>query len=102
LIRSSQHGLAEGKSSLTNLRAFYNNVMTLVDAGRAVNVDCLDFSKAFDTLCHNILMDKLTKYKLNKCTVGWTENWLSSWTQSAVISGIKSTQKPVTSCVLRF
>ena len=48
-VRPSQHGYVNGRSCLTNLIAIYDNVIRLVDEGKAVNVVYLDFSKAFDT-----------------------------------------------------
>ena len=39
-----------------------------MDEGRAVNVVYLDFSKAFDAVPHNILVDKLAAHSLGGCT----------------------------------
>ena len=50
VIRSSQHGFTQGKSCLTTLITFYNEVTGLVGGGRAVDIICLDFHKAFDTV----------------------------------------------------
>ena len=48
-----------------------------VDEGTVVDVVYLNFSKAIDTVSHNILMDELMKHRLKKWTVRWIENWLS-------------------------
>ena len=58
-IRSSQHGFMKGRSYLTNIISFYNWVTRLVDEGKAVDVVYLDFSKAFDTDSHCILLGKV-------------------------------------------
>jgi len=86
VIRSSQHGFIQGKSCLTNLIAFYDGMTGWVDEGRAVDVVYLDFSKAFNTVSHNILLGKLRKYALDEWSVRWIENWLNGRTQRAVIS----------------
>ncbi|GAB0202198.1 mitochondrial enolase superfamily member 1 [Grus japonensis] len=54
VVRTGQHGFTKGKSCLTNLIAFYDGMTAWMDEGRAVDVD---FSKAFDTISHNILID---------------------------------------------
>jgi len=46
---------------LTNLTAFYEDMTGWIDDGKAVDVACLDFSKAFDTVSHGI------SAKLRKC-----------------------------------
>jgi len=69
VIRSSQHGFTKGKSCLTNLIAFYNGMTGWVDEERAVGIVYLNFSKAFDTVSHNILISKLRKYGLDEWSV---------------------------------
>jgi len=101
VIRSSQHGFTKGKSCLANLIAFYDGMTGWVDEGRAVDVVYLDFSKAFVTASHNILLGKLRKYGLNEWSVRWIENWLNGRTQRVVISGMESSWRSVTSGVLQ-
>jgi len=50
---------------LTNLISFYDQVAHLVDERKAVDVIYLDFSKAFDTVPHNILLEKLNAHGLD-------------------------------------
>ena len=62
-------GFTKGQSCLTNPIAFYDGMNDWVDEGRAVAVLYLDFSKAFDTICHNILTGQLRKCGLDEWTV---------------------------------
>lgn len=59
LTGSSQHRFIKEKSCLTNLFAFHNDLASLVDDWKAVDV-YLEFVKVFCSLM---------KYKLNKRTV---------------------------------
>jgi len=36
----------------------------------------LDFSKAFDTVTHSILLGMLAAHGLDRYTLGWVKNWL--------------------------
>jgi len=64
-----------------------------------VDVVYLDFSKAFHTVSHNILIANLRQCGLDEWSVRWTENWLNGRAQRAVISGAESSWRPVTSGV---
>jgi len=77
VIRPSQYGFMKGRSCLTDLISFYDKVTCLVDEGKAMDVVYLDFSKAFDTISHSILLEKLATYGLDRHTFHWVKNWLA-------------------------
>ncbi|GAB0203498.1 mitochondrial enolase superfamily member 1 [Grus japonensis] len=97
--RSGQHGFPKGKSCLTNLIAFDDGMTSWVDEGRAADVTYLDFSKAFDTICHHILVGKLRKCGLDEWTARWVENWLKGRAQRVVTSSAQSGWRPAASGV---
>ena len=82
-IRPSQHAFMEGRSCLSNLISFYDRVTRLVDEGRAVDVVYLVFSKAFDTVSHNILLGKLAARGLDRYPVPNTKKTGTSWKESS-------------------
>ncbi|KAK4818831.1 hypothetical protein QYF61_019868 [Mycteria americana] len=98
-IKPSQHGFRKGRSCLTNLISFYDKVTCLVDEGKAVDVVYLDFSKAFDTVSHSILLEKLAAHGLDGCTLHWVKNWLGGRAQRVVVNGVYSSWWLVTSGV---
>ena len=65
-IRPSQHEFMKGRFCLIKLISFYDRLTCLVDEGMAVDIDYLDFSKAFNTISHSILLEKLPAHGLDR------------------------------------
>ena len=66
------------------ITSFYDWMDRLVDKGKAVDVAYLDFSKAFDTVSHSILLGKLAACGLDRYTLLWVRNWLEGCAQRVV------------------
>jgi len=94
-IRPSQYRLMKGRSCLTSLISFYDQVTHLVDEGEAVDVVYLDFSKGFDIVPHSILMEKIAAHGLNGCMLRWVKTWLNGGGERVVVNGVKSSWWPV-------
>jgi len=62
----------------------------MADEGKAVDVVYLDFSKAFDTVSHSVLLQKLAAHGLDRYTLGWVRNWREGRAQRGVVNGVKS------------
>ena len=77
-VRPSQRGFRKGRSCLMNLISFCDKMTCPVDEGKAVDVVYLDFSKAFDTSSHSILLEKLAAHGLDRCTLHWVKSWLAA------------------------
>ena len=56
----------------------------------------LDLSKAFDTIDHNILQNKLAYYSLNGSTLQMFKSYLQNRKQYTVIEQINSDILPIT------
>ncbi|KAJ7418846.1 RNA-directed DNA polymerase from mobile element jockey-like protein [Willisornis vidua] len=76
-IRACQHRFRRGRSCLTNLIFFYDQVTHLVDDAKAVDIVYLDFSKTFDTVSHSILLEKLVAHGLDRGTLCCVKSWLA-------------------------
>ena len=99
VMRPSQHAFVKGRSCLTDLISFYVKVNRSADEGKAVGVIYLDFSKAFDTVAHSLLLEKLAAHGLDGHALHWAKNWLAGQAQRVVVKGVKSSLWLVTSGV---
>ena len=69
------------------------------DKGNPVDVIYLDFSKAFDKVPHQRLLEKFRAHSIDGKVLKWIEDWLSGRTQRTVLNGAASDWSPVTSGV---
>ena len=56
----------------------------------------IDFKKAFDTISHKLLINKLSHFNLAKNTITWIENYLTDRSQSTFANGISSSRVTLT------
>ena len=87
LISSNQHGFRSGRSTLTQLLAHVNDVLTGWCSG--IDSDCiyLDYAKAFDKVDHALLIKKLELYSINPILLKWIESFLMQRKQCVVVNG---------------
>ena len=90
LIRDSQHGFMQHKSTTTNLLEFLETMTSEQDQGRPMDVIYLDFAKAFDKVPHRRLLAKFKAHSIQGKVLDWIENWLADRKQRTVLNGAES------------
>ena len=77
------------------LMVMMNELTNALDNGDHVIGTFLDFSKAFDTVNHSILLDKLYHYGIRDNALEWFSSYLTGRKQFVTYNGISSGQKTV-------
>ena len=78
LLYEYQFGFQKGKSTYLAIMMLVDKITEALDQGECVVGVFLDFSKAFDTVDHNILSQKLHKYGICGFELLWFEDYLSN------------------------
>ena len=94
LLRHEQFGFRAGRSTDDQLLLTYGHIVKQVDCGKMVDVIFLDFSKAFDVVNHDILVEKLNDLGFGDQLVAWVREFLRSRYMYVGLGGAKS--RPVT------
>ena len=85
-----QHGFRSQRSCETQLVEFVEDITQNMAAGKQTDILIMDFSKAFDKVCHSLLVHKLRHYGIKGKVNQWIGNFLSGRSQQVVLSGEKS------------
>ena len=102
LLDDRQHAFLNKKSCTTNMATFTDSVVMSINDNETYSTDVVyfDFSKAFDSVNHDLMLEKLKKaYKIDGRLLKFIMNYLSDRDQSVVIENQKSMKKPVLSGV---
>ena len=97
LFSKAQHGFIKGKSCVTQLLEFLEDITQAIDNGEDVDVVYLDFCKAFDKVPHKRLFKKMHGYGIRGKILNWIKEFLSSREQRVIVNGSQSSWKDVTS-----
>jgi hypothetical protein len=90
LITDTQHGFRKGRSCETQLALFVHDIQSKLDTGKEVDAVFIDFAKAFDTVPHNRLLQKLKTFGINEQVLLWIRSFLAARRQKVVLDGKES------------
>ena len=93
LLYKYQFGFQEGKSTCKALITLIDKISAALDNGEIVVGLFLDFSKAFDTVDHKILLNKLFHYGIQDIPLKWFKSYSSKRYQYVTYNNHKSTNK---------
>lgn len=99
LLSDEQYGFCKGRSCSTQLLVTLNDWMSSIDNKIPLDAAYLDFRKAFDSVPHKRLINKLKGYGVKGRVLNWVTDFLSTRNQFVSINGKQSHKAPVTSGV---
>lgn len=96
IIAPQQHGFVENRSTSTAVLTLSQALNSAMHQNNIAVVVFLDIKKAFDTVYHPILLQKLESYGFTECTLKFFHSYLSSRKQRVLINGFLSDVKEIT------
>jgi hypothetical protein len=88
ILNPQQHGFQKGKSTLTALFDFAEQVYNSIGAREKLNVILYDFSNAFGTLYPQLLLQKLKLYGVTEVAISWLLSFLTQREQYVQIRDV--------------
>ena len=95
LLSKFQSGFRPDYSTLSALIQMCDNWFENMDNGKLTGVVFLDIRKAFDSIDHEILLEKLKFYGITGVEHDWFESYLTSRNQQTFVNGFLSTKKEI-------
>ena len=93
LLYEYQFGFQKGKSAHMALITLIDKISEALDQGELVIGTFLDFSKAFDTVDHGILLKKLELYGVKDTALKWFDSYLTNRLQYVTYNNINRIKK---------
>ena len=98
-LSPAQWGFQKGKSTITALLSATHDWLSQLDQNKDICCVFFDFQKAFDTVPHKSLMERLSQLDLHPLILRWIHSYLRRREQHVVVNGAASQSIPVISGV---
>ena len=99
VINKNQFGFRNNHSTYMALLIMLENIRNALDNGECAVGIFLDFQKAFDTVDHDILLDKLFNYGIRGIAFEWCKSYLSNRHQVVKYNNYESEPRKILSGV---
>ena len=99
ILTNLNHGFGSGYSCETQLFVTLDELLHFTDKGLLTDIAILDFSKAFDTVSHDELLNILESYGITGSLHEWLGTFLSKRHMQVIIEGYASEKVTVNSGV---
>ena len=90
ILYKKQFGFQKGMSTEYAVNSLVSNIVKCLESTEVGFCILLDFAKAFDTVNHEILLDKLEYYGIRGIALDWFKSYLSDRMQCTEIGHIQS------------
>lgn len=90
MLHPLQFGFRKHYSTETACSYFLEDVKSSLDGGGIVGAVFLDLRKAFDTVNHELLLCKLTKFGFHTSTINWIKSYLCDRQQCVIVNNVRS------------
>ena len=96
ILYPPQFGFRERQSTSNALLSLTESIKQSIGSGKVGFGIFLDLQKAFDSVNHKILLDKLEHYGIRGNALIWFQSYLSGRTQYVTVNGHVSDPLPIT------
>ena len=90
ILTPNQHGFRKDHSTITSITSLMNSIYNNVNTHKDTFLIYLDLKKAFDTVSHRILINKLSNLGLDERSVNWFESYLENRRQYVKFNNVSS------------
>ena len=85
ILCNRQHGFRKKRSTLSAIVEFLHEVYNNLNENKDTYIVYLDLKKAFDTVSHDILLNKLNQSGIDQHTIKWFSSYLEIRKQKSII-----------------
>jgi hypothetical protein len=93
IISAHQFGFQKGKSTINAILSLTEYIYSALNSKKHVISIFVDLQKAFDTVNHGILLDKLNYYSIRGIALSWFKSYLFNRRQSVKVGSYLSSSK---------